>query len=294
MSAYSVGHSGDERDFQGISMQVLNGAWTFVRTHPTNTICTVLLTVGIGVSAWNALYGQQNVHPAPFWGQAETSTAPAAVNPPASVPPSPVERVSQQTQPQPAPVTDNAPTSSISTQTSVPQPIPAEVTGNPTTFHIQKNLAKLGIFKEKVDGYYGPKTATAIRAFESQYGLESTGAVSEELLTKLENVVAGNRNAAPAATATPATSNDPLAQIAMRAADDEPASAPQSFSRDYVIKIQKGLYSLGFLQGAIDGVPGAQTERAIRQFEVFNNYRETGQISPELYDMLLAANASFD
>ncbi|MCF4097919.1 peptidoglycan-binding protein [Maritalea sp. P4.10X] len=80
----------------------------------------------------------------------------------------------------------------------------------------------------------------------------------------------------------------------MSAADDAEASAPQSYSREYVIKIQKGLYSLGFLQGAIDGVPGAQTERAIRQFEVFNNYRETGEITPELYDMLLAANASFE
>ncbi|WP_424981815.1 peptidoglycan-binding domain-containing protein [Maritalea sp. S77] len=290
MSAYSVGHSGDERDIQGITMQILNGAWTFVRAHPTNTICTILLTVGIGVAGWNALYGQQNIHPAPFWGQTETqsqSRTADTATPPATVPPAPVQR-SVQTQPVPA--TDNAPTSSISTSSAPQTAIPAEVTGNPTTFHIQKNLATLGIFKEKVDGYYGPKTATAIRAFEAQYGLESTGAVSEELLTKLENTVRSGQTAAPAQT----SNADPLAQIAMSAADDSTASAPQSFSRDYVIKIQKGLYSLGFLQGAIDGVPGAQTERAIRQFEVFNNYRETGEITPELYDMLLAANASFE
>lgn len=292
MSAYSVGQSGDEQDIQGITMQILNGAWTFVRAHPTNTICTVLLTVGIGVAGWNALYGQQNIHPAPFWGQTETqSQSTDTATPPAIVPPAPAQRTVQT---QPVPVTDNAPTSSISTS-SAPQPmIPAEVTGNPTTFHIQKSLAKLGIFKEKVDGYYGPKTATAIRAFEAQYGLESTGAVSEELLTKLENTVAGGQSSPQATTPAQTSNSDPLAQIAMSAADDDAASAPQSFSRDYVIKIQKGLYSLGFLQGAIDGVPGAQTERAIRQFEVFNNYRETGEITPELYDMLLAANASFE
>lgn len=291
MSAYSVGHSGDERDIQGITMQILNGAWAFVRTHPTNTICTMLLTVGIGVAGWNALYGQENLHPAPFWGAIENQgQSEISATPPAIVPPAPTQRSVAQ----PAPATDNAPTSSISTPASQPVSIPAEVTGNPTTFNVQKNLAKLGIFKEKVDGYYGPKTATAIRAFESQYGLTPTGAVSDDLLAKLESVVGGRASIAPATAPTASTSDDPLAEIAMRAATEEPQAAPQSYSREYVIKIQKGLYSLGFLQGAIDGVPGAQTERAIRQFEVFNNYRETGEISPELFDMLLAANASFE
>lgn len=291
MSAYSVGHSGDERDIQGVTMQILSGAWAFVRTHPTNTICTVLLTVGIGVSGWNALYGQKNLHPAPFWGAVEAEAqAETTATPPAIVPPAPVQRSVAQ----PAPATDNAPTSSISAPNTTPVRIPAEVTGNPTTFNVQKNLAKLGIFKETVDGYYGPKTATAIRAFESQYGLTPTGAVSEELLTKLENVVSGAQSAVPASAPAASSTNDPLAEIAMRAVEEQPQASTQSYSREYVIKIQKGLYSLGFLQGAIDGVPGAQTERAIRQFEVFNNYRETGEISPELFDMLLAANASFE
>ncbi len=235
---------------------------------------------------------KKNLHPAPFWGAVDTEAqSEMSVTPPTIVPPAPSQR-SVQTQPVPA--TDNAPTSSISAPTAQPTPIPAEVTGNPTTFRVQKNLAQLGIFKEKVDGYYGPKTATAIRAFESQYGLTPTGAVSDELLVKLESVVGGDPGTKPSSTPAASVSNDPLAEIAMRAANDEPETVSQSYSREYVIKIQKGLYSLGFLQGAIDGVPGAQTERAIRQFEVFNNYRETGEISPELFDMLLAANASFE
>lgn len=59
-----------------------------------------------------------------------------------------------------------------------------------------------------------------------------------------------------------------------------------------VAKVQRGLGSLGFLHGPADGVAGEATAKAIRNFEVYYNYKVTGRISPELLDLLVQNGAS--
>lgn len=59
-----------------------------------------------------------------------------------------------------------------------------------------------------------------------------------------------------------------------------------------VAKVQRGLGSLGFLHGPADGVAGEATAKAIRNFEVYFNYKVTGRISPELLDLLVDNGAS--
>lgn len=59
-----------------------------------------------------------------------------------------------------------------------------------------------------------------------------------------------------------------------------------------VARVQRGLGSLGFLQGPADGVAGEATAKAIRNFEVYYNYKVTGRISPELLDLLVQNGAS--
>jgi len=125
--------------------------------------------------------------------------------------------------------------------------------------------------------------------------------------------------AAPAVeTAAPA---QPAAQVAMAApvavpgkplvvAEPEPETIPEvpvletdakpedlmpAFSvTDPVIvaQVQRGLGSLGFLHGPADGVAGEATAKAIRNFEVYYNYKVTGRISPELLDLLVQNGAS--
>ncbi|MEO6394799.1 MAG: peptidoglycan-binding domain-containing protein [Devosia sp.] len=58
-----------------------------------------------------------------------------------------------------------------------------------------------------------------------------------------------------------------------------------------VAKIQRGLASLGFLHGEIDGVAGEATAKAIRNFEVYYRYDVTGRITPELVDLLVQNGA---
>jgi peptidoglycan hydrolase-like protein with peptidoglycan-binding domain len=61
--------------------------------------------------------------------------------------------------------------------------------------------------------------------------------------------------------------------------------------RELIAKVQRGLTSLGFLRGEIDGVAGEATAKAIRNFEVYYNYQVTGRVSPALVDLLVAAGA---
>jgi peptidoglycan hydrolase-like protein with peptidoglycan-binding domain len=72
---------------------------------------------------------------------------------------------------------------------------------------------------------------------------------------------------------------------------DTPATpkqvAPISVTDPVVVaKVQRALASLGFLHGPADGVAGEATAKAIRNFEVYFNYKVTGRITPELLDLL--------
>jgi peptidoglycan hydrolase-like protein with peptidoglycan-binding domain len=90
------------------------------------------------------------------------------------------------------------------------------------------------------------------------------------------------------------TRPDPLAQITRGIADIvEPKPSPNrvTTNKQMIQKVQVGLASLGFLQGKIDGVAGEATAKAIRNFEVYYNYKVTGAVTPELVDMLSNAGA---
>jgi peptidoglycan hydrolase-like protein with peptidoglycan-binding domain len=86
---------------------------------------------------------------------------------------------------------------------------------------------------------------------------------------------------------------DPVADIVTAEMQPVPTVPPATPVNDpkLVAKVQRGLASLGFLRGDIDGIPGETTAKAIRNFEVWNNYDVTGRVSRQLLDLLVAAGA---
>jgi peptidoglycan hydrolase-like protein with peptidoglycan-binding domain len=105
---------------------------------------------------------------------------------------------------------------------------------------------------------------------------------------------------AAAETATPVKRT--VQTIAIRAPLREPAATTEVVTTPIdVLKsatdpkvvgaIQRGLASLGFLHGEIDGVAGEATAKAIRNFEVYYNYNVTGRITPELVNLLVQNGA---
>lgn len=79
-----------------------------------------------------------------------------------------------------------------------------------------------------------------------------------------------------------AQTGQPLpSQISPAQQSGDPATDP-----DVVAEVQRGLNSLGFLHGEIDGVAGDATAKAIRNFEVYYNYDVTGRVTRQLVNLL--------
>ena len=334
----------------GASLRLVS--WGFERfMRAPFTYLGIASLVGLTAAAGsNAMYWQTMRHPAPIWGA--PSVPRADVVP--SARPIVLAPVRQTTAAQPAvlPSTLSSPETTGSVSSSVEAEGPS---GNARVFEVQKKLAALKLFDGEVDGYYGPRTARAIRAFEEARGMKPQGAMTSDVVQAILAAPVGSvsqraTEPAPVRQPMPAeqlgyapTSASPMPPLvngdgtlaaadpqqtasipsggdtvsaliaageaelpALAAAEPQvqrasmgPASidapiieAPEN-NDTIVVKIQKGLASLGFLAGTIDGVASDRTAKAIRNFEVFNNFPVSGQITPELVTMLADAGASF-
>jgi len=275
------------------------------------------LVIGTGLGATNAMFLQTVRHPAPLFMDTASIVRPAD---PTDAGPAIVER-----QPIPVPLMRPVeltvtPKSAPAVQRPVSVSIPDNV-GNRDVAELQARLTELGFFAGKIDGYYGPKTAEAIRRFETTAGLTPVGAVSPDVLAAAKAYVpmitpqpqTQPKPAAPAVAQNVATApavspeNDPIGRIAAGVADDtarvaaiapaqsavaDPAPAkPAALDPELVRMVQTGLSRLGFLHGEISGRFDGETARAIREFENYNNFRVTGELTPDLVDVLMANGA---
>jgi peptidoglycan hydrolase-like protein with peptidoglycan-binding domain len=406
------------------------GVWAiarYMRAPLANTGMLALATM-TALAGTNALYNQHTEHPAPLFAPSPLAPIPAERPDDLGAAPESQVLVAPQVVAPPAVAPLVQPVTGETTG-SVPPVVPDQPVGNVEVFEVQKKLLELKLFEGQVDGYYGPMTARAIRAFEERNGLTPQGALTpavvraileadaegrmpappptptvaaapapqattpppaqpiataaapapapvevaeqpdiligpvESRSNPIDAVVASatdtidsiiseldtrgtpsqpaqrpvpalpllsspeprtanqpmpepitpaprpaapvTQAATPAATATPVATAEPR-QAAARPtpqATQPPAQQPSAArgpaqqvtpatGRELVMQVQRGLASLGFLHGAIDGQANEATARAIRNFEVYHNYRVTGQVSPALVDMLVAAGAS--
>ncbi|MCW5721276.1 MAG: peptidoglycan-binding protein [Devosia sp.] len=352
------------------------GQWTLARymrapAASTGILAMVTLTAMAGS---NALYFQTAQHPSPFFGQPRAVPLSVASDAPV---PAPLELREQAQEGVAALPTLAPPSETTGSIARVPPAIPEAAVGNAEVFAVQKKLAELKLFDGKVDGYYGPMTARAIRAFEERNGMTPMGALSAGVVAAILNADNAGRTAAPAAAPKPVVQPAPVVQPQAQAAPVVPAALPQpdqvvarlpelsageqvfdqvastaaqtldtivaavdgsrstpppsanppiptaslptqsmpapvqlaatapvaavaspppaappATDAALVAEIQSGLASLGFFRGAIDGNPGPETARAIREFENFHRYRITGQVQPDLVGLLRNAGAA--
>lgn len=382
--------------------QVGRGAhWAFNRymQAPLASTAVFALVTMSALAGSNALYFQTGVHPTPFFSA--DRSVPYSVTPEAAPMPAPAAmreqavEDTQQTAAVAAPVASPQTTGSVA---AVPQIIPDQPVGNSQVFAVQKKLAELQLFDGKVDGYYGPMTARAIRAFEERNGFAPQGALSADVVnailgsnasglvttpapapqpqavvapapapvasqpvvvaaapapapvqqaapieqdrvvarlptlspveqavdtvgvaaaSTIDSIVAavdGTRGAGtPVANPPMPTANIPsqampapvqaapqppvavqpvVQTIASTTPTSPPRAARPATDGELVADIQRGLASLGFFRGQIDGNPGPETARAIREFENFHRYKITGQVQPDLVDLLRKAGAT--
>lgn len=138
---------------------------------------------------------------------------------------------------------------------------------------LQGILALLGYHPSPVDGSFDADTEASVQAFQTDVGLTADGIVGpatwERLLPNPSTEF--TPPAAPVAAAAPET---PPAQNT----SSNPAPTPERSPIDLptlrvgtygpaVTRLQTRLQSLGFYNGALDGIFGSQTESAVKAFQ---------------------------
>lgn len=262
--------------------------------------CTAFFVV-FGFVAANALWYQPGHHPSPFLRTRDEENPngiagyrmASGLGDHGNVTTFRIER--QTDTPQPSPQTAAAPS-------AAPRPddapaLPALANAHPPpelVAEIQRELSRRGLYDGPADGKTGPLTTAAILFFEETVGMEQTGEPTSRILSALKIDSAATVAAIPKAVPQdrPANANsggvaiDPVAAAIRNAEDRQPKAQPASLtsgntdkpvSRDIVAKIQQGLVNIAYADVKVDGMAGAQTRTAIRNFEKHYRLPETGE-----------------
>ncbi|HMN37978.1 MAG TPA: peptidoglycan-binding domain-containing protein [Hyphomicrobium sp.] len=145
-------------------------------------------------------------------------------------------------------------------------PPAAAMTRNELVRALQRALATRGFEPGEPDGIMGLMTRAAIMAYESDSGLDITGAPSEDLLRRLEGV---SPPPAPARTGPPAVKTIEAATI--------------------VRNVGQWLAALGYPVSKVETSMSPALVRAIRDYEASQKMPETGRISAPLVARLSRA-----
>ncbi len=135
---------------------------------------------------------------------------------------------------------------------------------DPVVERVQGILRDLDFYSGTVDGIAGPNTRNAIETYRKKAGLRVSDRIDEELLTEL-----GVASATVAIDAKPA----PVPREPDAGVGPDPL----------VKKIQAGLKAFGSADVEVDGVIGAKTKSAIREFQSLFGLPVTGEPDEKLY-----------
>ncbi|ESZ27469.1 peptidoglycan-binding protein [Mesorhizobium sp. M0924] len=169
------------------------------------------------------------------------------------------------------------------TTINILRPGPAPVKSDPTVEQVQGILKDLDFYTGTVDGISGPNTQKAIQAYQQKVGLPASGEIDAVLLDQLgaKQTTAGIPHPLPR----------PVDMAAARVAAPEAAPAPIPVSAPAsaqapdarIVKIQAGLKAFGNDDMQLDGVVGARTKAAIKEFQSLFGLPETGEPDEVVY-----------
>jgi len=136
------------------------------------------------------------------------------------------------------------------------QPLPG-----PAVQSVQAKLQQAGVYSGQIDGVWGADSEAALTRFQQAHQLQVTGQLNQATAATL-GLDLSTMFVTP--VAAPAPSPPPLDHL-----------MPTS-----VRALQARLGTLGFYSGAVDGVWGEATERAIVNFQRARGLQTDGQLGP--------------
>ncbi|UVK53827.1 peptidoglycan-binding protein [Mesorhizobium sp. AR02] len=163
-----------------------------------------------------------------------------------------------------------------------PNAAPAPMKGDPVVEQVQGILKDLDFYPGTVDGISGPNTRKAIQAYQQKVGLNASGEIDALLLDQL--------GATPKTAAVPKPQPRPDVQPAAvpvslqtNSGQTNAAQTPTQGPDPRIVKIQAGLKAFGNDDMQLDGVVGARTKAAIKEFQSLFGLPQTGEPDEIVY-----------
>lgn len=156
----------------------------------------------------------------------------------------------------------------VAAQKESPDKTPIKPKRDELVYKVQQHLAKQGIYKDIPDGVYGMQTRKSIAEYQRIAGLTVDGKPSEYLLNHM--FISSH-------------------SLGKKVAHQKPVKrvvVGSSGLSNPVKRAQIGLDELGYNPGLADGLLGAQTRQAIREFEKDNKLDVTGTVTEVLLKKL--------
>lgn len=158
----------------------------------------------------------------------------------------------------------------VDAATQAASPRAAMQARDPKVLEAQQRLAELGLYGGEVDGRNGPATRKAIETYQGVNGLPVTGLLDSRTRARLGE---DDRTAAIESEA---------ASVEELLPEPSPANAGDA-SANRIRKVQAGLKAFGNEGIEIDGVAGAKTRAAIREFQTLFGLPVSGAPDDTLY-----------
>ncbi|MEG4494826.1 peptidoglycan-binding protein [Microcoleus sp. D3_18_C4] len=147
----------------------------------------------------------------------------------------------------------------------------------PEVAAIQQRLQVHSFKVGTIDGSYGSRTTSAVRAFQQSKGLNSDGIVDKETWTALA--------ADPAPAPETVQNNAPILSNAA-VAGNPPALLNKGAVGSKVKTLQVRLEMQGYDPGPIDGIFGARTATAVKNFQKFKGLTVDGMVDETTWKAL--------
>lgn len=237
-----------------------------IARNPAVAGATMAFLVALSYVSANALWYQPYFHEGAFFMTREARSESAAQQAPAPVPrPRPAE-------PNAAPEPDRSQTTGAVTVPDKPraEPAPSSIS------RVQTVLADLDLYDGPVDGLMGPQTHAAIKDYQRVVGLETSGRIDDALLRQL-GLIEARKQAAPEPTPRPERA-DAVSDVIQTASTATVRQSATGGASDGAVKqVQAGLRAFGNDGIEADGVMGADTRAAIREFQSLFGLPVTGE-----------------
>ena len=157
---------------------------------------------------------------------------------------------------------------------------------------VQSALAAQGHDPGPVDGVMGSRTRVALEQYARDAGLAETPQVSAVLLARLRTpAVPGPSVTLPTSADEPASEPSPDVLSPVSAASADSVDTPPPSGRQLVLAVQGRLAELGYEPGPADGVVGARTRAAAREFRDDRGLAGGTEVDVALFEQLRAVQA---